>query len=166
MNNTGFLILFILADLILLTLMVVWMVRYHNKKERSRTNREFENFALLNGIRFDNKQLLNKNMIGIDRTAMTLVFLDRSKRSNQVFSISLQDIEKSTFVKEKSKNTGNIQRIFLRIHFKDGREAIVFPIYDENRDKFYKMMRLAKKGLYWNKTINLFKELPEEIEEE
>lgn len=167
MNNTGFLILFIIADVALLTLLIIWLLRYENKKVRSRTNRQFDDYALLNRLRFDNKQSLNKNMIGIDRENMKLAFLDRSKKSDQIFTLDLQEINRSRFIKKRKNPNGHISKIFLEISFTNpAKESVVLPFYDEKRDKYYKMMRLAKKALYWNKTINLFKQLPETADTE
>lgn len=161
MDNTVFFILFIVADVIVLGLLILWLIKYQNKKIRSKTLKEFNSYVAENNLVMDKMQTLNKNIIGLDRENMKIVFLDRSRKTNQLLAINLEEIRSCKTVKSRKTTGGHIHRIDLQINFKDAsKDAILLPFYDENRDKFYKMMRLAKKAYYWQKSITLFKEIP------
>lgn len=154
-------ILFIIADIIFLTFLVVWLVKYQNKKIRSRTMKEFEDFVAANNLIIETKQTLNKNIIGLDRENMKLVFLDRKNKIKPVRSIDLEEIQSCKTIKSRKTDNSHIKSISLEITYrKPEKESVVLPFYHENNDKFYKMMRLAKKAYYWEKRINLFREMP------
>lgn len=160
MTNTGF-ILFIIADIIFLVFLVVWLVRYQNKKIRSRTMKEFDDFVTANNLTIETKQTLNKNIIGLDRENMILVFLDRKNMSKPVRKIDLEEILSCKTIKSRKTDNSHIKSISLEIIYRNPeKERVVLPFYHENNDKFYKMMRLAKKAYYWEKRINLFREIP------
>lgn len=160
MNNTGF-ILFILADIIFLILVVLWLVRYQNKKVRSRTMKQFDDYVAAHNLTIDTKQTLNKNIIGLDRENMKIIFLDRRNKIQPLMAIDLDEINACKIIKSRKSDKSHIKSISLEITFRNpGKERIVLPFYNENQDKFYKMMRLAKKAYFWEKRINLFKELP------
>ena len=160
MTNVGF-ILFIIADIIFLTFLVVWLIKYQNKKIRSRTMKEFEDFVAANNLIIETKQTLNKNIIGLDRENMKLIFLDRKNKIKPVRSIDLEEIHSCKTIKSRKTDNSHIKSISLEIIYRNPeKERVVLPFYHENNDKFYKMMRLAKKAYYWEKRINLFREMP------
>ena len=160
MTNMGF-ILFIIADIIFLTFLVVWLIKYQNKKVRSRTMKEFEDFVAANRLAIETKQTLNKNIIGLDRENMKLIFLDRKNKIKPVRMIELDEILSCKAIKSRKSDNGHIKSISLEIIYKNPeKERVVLPFYHENNDKFFKMMRLAKKAYYWEKRINLFREMP------
>lgn len=160
MTNLGF-ILFIVADVILLTFLVIWLIRYQNKKERSRTMKEFDDFVAANNLKLETKQTLNKNIIGLDRENMVLIFLDRKNKIKPVRIIDLQEILSCKTIKSRKTDNSHIKSISLEITYRTpGKESVILPFYHENNDKFYKMMRLAKKAYHWEKRINLFRKLP------
>ena len=74
MNITAYLILFIIVGIILLASLIIFLSNYRKRKEKERLENEFDNFALENKLSIDKKQTLNKNMIGIDRENMKLIF--------------------------------------------------------------------------------------------
>ena len=160
MNNLGF-ILFIIADIILLIFLVVWLIRYQNKKIRSRTMKEFDQFVYSKNLKLETKQTLNKNVIGLDRENMVLVFLDRKNKVKPVRTIDLNEIHSCKTIKSRKTDSGHIKSISLEITYRNpDKESVTLPFYHENNDKFYKMMRLAKKAYYWEKRINLFRKMP------
>lgn len=160
MNNTGF-ILFIIADIVFLILVATWLVRYQNKKIRSRTMKQFDDYVTDHNLAIETKQTLNKNIIGLDRENMKIIFLDRKNRTNPVMTIDLDEILSCETIKERKTDNSHIKSISLEIIYRNpGKDRIVLPFYHENNDKFYKMMRLAKKAYHWEKRINLFKEMP------
>ena len=160
MTNIGF-ILFIIADIILLIFLIVWLIRYQNKKERSRTMKEFDDFVIENNLKIETKQTLNKNIIGLDRENMILVFLDRKNQIKPVRTIDLKEIHSCKTIKTRKTDNSHIKSISLEIIYRNpDKESVVLPFYHENNDKFYKMMRLAKKAYHWEKRINLFRKLP------
>lgn len=158
MTNTGF-ILFIIADSIFLIFLVVWLVRYQNKKIRSRTMKEFDDFVAANNLTPESKQTLNKNIIGLDRENMKLIFLNRKNKINPVRMIELEDILSCKTIESRKSENSHIKSISLEIIYRNPeKEKVVLPFYHENNDKFYKMMRLAKKAYHWEKRINLFRQ--------
>ena len=105
-------------------------------------------------------QILNKNIIGLDRENVKIIFLDRERNQDPVFSIDLNQIKSSETVEYRKNAGGHIQRIDLRLTFKDPEAGFIdLPFYDESRDKFYRMMRLAKKAYHWQKSIEIFREI-------
>ena len=160
MTNTGF-ILFIIVDILLLIFLVAWLVKYQNRKVRSRTMKEFEDFVAANNLTIETKQTLNKNIIGLDREKMILIFLDRKDKIKPVRMIDLHEILSCQIIKSRKTDNSHIKAISVEIIYKNPeKESIVLPFYHENNDKFYKMMRLAKKAYHWEKRINLFRKMP------
>ncbi len=160
MNNTGF-ILFIVVDIIFLILVVIWLVRYQNKKIRSRTMKQFDDYVAAHNLTIETKQTLNKNIIGLDRENMKIIFLDRKNRMKTLLVIDLEEILSCKTIKSRKTDNSHIKSISLEIVYKNPeKERVLLPFYHENNDKFYKMMRLAKKAYYWEKRINLFREMP------
>lgn len=159
MNSNGYIILYVIVNLILLAFLISWFINYKKKKERNRLIKEFDDFVLNNKIKIDKKQTLNKNMVGLDRENMKLVFLDRSSHSPQIQLIHLPKLSSCHLLKRKNPSTGHISNISLQCTFKEkDKEDILLPFYNEANDKLYKMMRLSKKASYWEKSINLFRE--------
>lgn len=160
MNNTGF-ILFVIVDILFLILVVVWLVRYQNKKIRSRTMKQFDDYVAAHNLAIDTKQTLNKNIIGLDRENMKIIFLDRKNRMKPIMNIDLDEVLSCKTITSRKTDTSHIKSISLEITYRNlQKERIILPFYQENNDKFYKMMRLAKKAYYWEKRINLFREMP------
>lgn len=157
MPNLGF-ILFVIVDILLLVGLIIWLMRYQNKKNRSRTMKEFDAFVEANHLVLEKKQTLNKNIIGIDKEQMKLVFLDRKNKINPLYLIDLHDVESCKLVKSRKTEKSHIKSISLEL-FLQNKERVVLGFYHEKQDKFYKMMRLAKKAYWWDKTINLYKEM-------
>jgi hypothetical protein len=159
MNSNGYIILYVIVNLILLAFLISWFINYKKKKERNRLIKEFDDFVLNNKIKIDKKQTLNKNMVGLDRENRKLVFLDRSNNSPQIQLINLPKLLSCHLLKRKNPSTGHISNISLQCTFKEkDKEDILLPFYNEANDKLYKMMRLSKKASYWEKSINLFRE--------
>lgn len=159
MNTVGF-ILFILADIIFLALVIFWLIKYQNKKIRSRTMKEFDNYVAEHRLKIETKQTLNKNVIGLDRENMKIIFLDRRNRIKPVRTIDLHEILSCKTIKARKHDNSHIKSISLEIIYRNPeKEPVLLPFYHENYDKFYKMMRLAKKAYYWEKRINLFREM-------
>ncbi len=160
MNNTGF-ILFVIVDIIFLILVVIWLVRYQNKKIRSRTMKQFDDYVAARNLAIETKQTLNKNIIGLDRENMKIIFLDRKNRVKPIINIDFDEILSCKTITSRKTDNSHIKSISLEITYRNSqKERIILPFYHENNDKFYKMMRLAKKAYYWEKRINLFREMP------
>ncbi|MEO6682101.1 MAG: hypothetical protein ABIN48_04685 [Ginsengibacter sp.] len=163
--NTGF-ILFILADIILLIFLITWLMKYQNKKARSRTMKEFDDYVLKHNLILDRTQTLNKNIIGLDREHLKLIFLDRKNKLNPVRIHDLEGILSCKTIKSRKTENSHIKNISLEIIYQNpDKEIIVLPFYQEGYDQFYKMMRLAKKAHFWEKTINLYKGAPTRVQE-
>lgn len=158
MNATLFVALFIIIAVVLFGMVLTWSNRNKKKKERRKLIAAFDDFVIKNNLTIDKKQAINKNMIGIDRLNLKLVFFDNSK-SFQVFHlISLEDLSACHLIKQKNPTSGHISKIFLQCVFKNNSDEIVLPFYDEMTDQLFKMMRLSKKATYWQKCINIFRE--------
>jgi hypothetical protein len=159
MNSNGYIILYVIINLVLLAILISWFINYKKKKERNRLIKEFDEFVLNNKIKIDKSQTLNKNMVGLDRENMKLVFLDRSNHSQQIQLIDLPKLSSCHLLKKKNPSTGYISNISLQCTFKEkDKEAILLPFYNEANDTLHEMMRLSKKASYWEKSINLFRE--------
>ena len=159
MNLTGYIILFVIVGLIFLAFMVSWFIHYKKKKERSQLIKDFDDFTFNNKIKIDKSQTLNKNMVGLDRVNMKLVFLDRSNHPQQIQLIDLPKLSSCHLLQEKNASTGYISNISLQCIFKEKNEEDTFlPFYNEANDTLHNKMRLSKKASYWEKSINLFKE--------
>ena len=138
MTNIGF-ILFIIADILLLVFLVLWLVRYQNKKIRSRTMKEFEEFVAMKNLTIETRQTLNKNIIGLDKENMILVFLDRKNTIKPVRTIDLNEILSCKIIKSRKSPNSHITSISLEILYRNPeKERVILPFYSENNDKFYK----------------------------
>lgn len=159
MNSSGYIILYVIINLTLLAFLISWFINYKKKKERYKLIKEFDDFVLNNKIKIDKSQTLNKNMVGLDRGNMKLVFLNRSSHPRQIQLIHLPKLSSCRLLKRKNSTTGHISNISLQCSFKEkDKEAILLPFYNEANDTLHKMMRLSKKASYWEKSINLFRE--------
>ncbi|MEO6814534.1 MAG: hypothetical protein ABI172_11430 [Ginsengibacter sp.] len=158
MNITAYLILFIIVGIILLASLIIFLSNYRKRKEKERLENEFDNFALENKLSIDKKQTLNKNMIGIDRENMKLIFVDRSNIPQQIELINLNELSSCNLITQTNADKGYISNISVECAFKEtNKPEILLPFYDEGKDNFNKMMRLSKKASYWEKAINLFR---------
>ena len=119
MNLTGYIILFVIVGLIFLAFMVSWFIHYKKKKERSQLIKDFDDFTFNNKIKIDKSQTLNKNMVGLDRVNMKLVFLDRSNHPQQIQLIDLPKLSSCHLLQEKNASTGYISNISLQCIFKE-----------------------------------------------
>lgn len=162
MDSTVNIAVFIIGAFVVLGLLLSW--RNYRKKnfERKRLLDEFDAFAISHNLAIDKKQTLNKNMIGIDRLNLKLVFLDRSTGASQFHLIDLEEILNCRLVSEKNTLNGHIRSIYLKCIFKQkDKPALILPFYNEMKDDLFKLMRLSKKAAYWEKSINIFKETAE-----
>jgi hypothetical protein len=160
-NATLFVALFIIIAVVVFGMILTWSNRNKKKKERRKLIAAFDDFVIKNTLTIDKKQAINKNMIGIDRLNLKLVFLDNSK-SFQVFHlINLEDLSACYLIKQKNASSGHISKIFLQCIFKNNSPEIVLPFYDEMTDQLFKMLRLSKKAIYWQKCISIFRQAAE-----
>ena len=160
MNPTIYIAIFIIAGLTLFGIVVSWINTNKKNKENKKLLGEFDDFAIKNNLAIDKKQTLNKNMIGIDRLNLKLIFLDNSKIPQEFHLIDLYDLSACRLIKQKNDSNGHISNIFLQCIFKKEVAApdIILPFYNEITDDLFKMIRLAKKASYWKKSINIFRE--------
>lgn len=159
MNSTAYIAASLIITLILIGIIVSWYNKKKKKREKDRLMQEFDEFAIQNNLAIDKKQILNKNMIGIDRMNFKLVFLDRSADPQQFHLIDLQDVLDCRLIKQKNNLNGHISHIFLQCIFNNKDESdIRLPFYNELNDDLFQMLRLSKKASYWVKSINIFKE--------
>lgn len=135
-------------------------MKHHKKKnDYKKLLKDFEDFLIRNHLTIDKKQHLHKNMIGIDRLNLKLVFLDNSLMRPQFHVINLEDISCCRLIKQKNPATGHISAIYLKCSFKDSEiPGIEIPFYHALHDDIFKMMRLSKKASYWQKSITIFSE--------
>ena len=159
MNSSVNIAVLMIAVLVTIAFVISWVNRYKKEKEKKKLAEEFEHFAIKNNLAIDKKQTLNKNMIGIDRLNLKLIFLDNNNTPGEFHLIELNEVSACHLIKHKNSSTGHISRILLKcIFIQKNRESIELPFYDEMKDDIFKMMRLSKKALYWAKSINIFKE--------
>ncbi len=162
MDSTVNIAVFIIGAFVVLGLLLSW--RNYRKKnfESKRLLDEFDAFAISHNLAIDKKQTLNKNMIGIDRLNLKLVFLDRSTGASQFHLVDLEEILNCRLVSEKNTLNGHIRSIYLKCILKQkDKPALILPFYNEMKDDLFKLMRLSKKAAYWEKSINIFKETAE-----
>lgn len=157
MNNN--IPLFATIGLVLLVLAIGALINYRKKAREQKLEKEFDQFSQKNGLVIDKRQSLNKNMIGIDKIHQKLLFLDRNKLPQRFHLIDLYDVETCDLVKKKNPNSGLINNISLRCSYKDGKPDTLLPFFVEGVNKQFKTMRLAKKAMYWVKSVNIFKEV-------
>lgn len=67
MNSTVLITGFIVIVLILIGIVVSWIKVEKKKKENKKLITSFETFAIKNKLVIDRKQVIHKNIIGIDR---------------------------------------------------------------------------------------------------
>lgn len=149
--------IFIVAFLILSAFVVSWVKHRKKKMNQQKLLKQFENFVIKHQLTIDKKQLLHRNIIGIDRLNKKLVFLD-NRSEPAIFSvINLEDLCHCDLIKQKNLSD-HISRISLLCICKNDLTDLEIPFYDEFNDHIFKMMRLFKKAHYWQKTINIFRE--------
>lgn len=159
MNSTSYIAASLILALILLGVIVSWYNKKKKKKDNDKLRQEFNEFAIKNHLAIDKKQILNKNIIGIDRMNFKLIFLDRSTDPQQFHLIDLRDLSDCRLIKQRNNSNGHISHIFLQCIFNDKNKSnISLPFYNEINDDLFQMLRLSKKASYWVKSINLFKE--------
>lgn len=145
--------------LVILILVLGGLINYRRKAREQKLLNEFNEFARKNGLEIDKQQSLNKNMIGIDRINQKLLFLDRNRLPQQFYLIDLYEVETCDLVKSKNSKSGLINNISLRCKYKVNKPDTLLPFFVEGVNKQYKTMRLAKKAMYWVKSVNIFKEM-------
>ena len=160
MDPTVYIALFMIGGLVLFVILVSWISRYKRKERKRKLLHEFDEFALKNHLTIDKKQTLNKNMIGLDRLNMKLVFIDNTEMPQKIHLVNLYDLADCRLIKQTHKGNEHISKISLQCIFKQkNRPELILPVYNELNDNLYEMMRLSKKASYWEKTINLFREV-------
>lgn len=159
MDSTVYIALFIIVALVLFGIAVSWRNNLKKKGDNKKLMDEFENFVISQNLAIDKKQTLNKNMIGIDRLNLKLVFLERNKTSQEFHLIDLEELSACRLISKKNLSNGHINSIALKCIFEQkDKPAIVLTFYNEMNDDLFKMMRLSKKASYWEKSINIFRE--------
>jgi hypothetical protein len=158
MNSTLFVALFIIVAVVLFGMILAWSNRNKKKKERRKLTAGFDDFVIKNNLTINKKQAVNKNMIVIDRLNLKLVYLDNSKGFQVFHLINLEDLSACHLIKQKNPSSGHISKIFLQCIFKNNSAEIILPFYDEMTDQLFKMLRLSKKAIYWQKCTNIFRE--------
>jgi hypothetical protein len=159
MNSTVYFGIFIIVTLILFAIVISWINGNKKKNNYKKLLKDFEDFVIRNHLTIDKKQKLHKNMIGIDRLNLKLVFLNNSSMPNRFHVIDLRDLSACRLIKQKNLSTGHISAIYLKCIFKKKENPeIEIPFYDALHDDIFKMMRLSKKASYWQKSITIFTE--------
>lgn len=157
MNATEYTGLSIIGALLLFAIGLSWINRIRKKKQIKNLLKEFDDFIIQNSLTIDNRQRLNKNIIGIGRLNYVVVFLNNSTK--KIHFIPLKELAECRMVKERNKPGGHIQRIFLRCDFKKkDSPAIFLPFYHEMNDGVFMMLPLSKKAAFWAKRINILRE--------
>jgi len=159
MNSIEYTALFIVIALILFGFVLSFSNKAKRKKEKKNLWIEFDQFAIKNNLAIDKKQILNKNVIGIDRLNHKLIFLEKSEGVSKFHIIDLSELSGCCLIKQKNKFNGHISNIFLKCIFQEkGVADIVLPIYNEMKDDLYKLMRLSREAYYWQKSVNIFRQ--------
>lgn len=157
MNATEYTGLAIIAVVLLFTVGLSWANRVRKKKQIKKLLREFDDFIIQKNLTIDNRQRLNKNIIGIDRLNYTVVFSNNEKQKTHL--IRLKEIDECRVVKERNEPGGHIQRIFLKCNFRNKQSPeIILPFYDDLSDGLFMMLPLSKRAWFWAKRINILKE--------
>ncbi len=158
MNATLYIALIIIISIVLFGMILTWITRSKKKKERKKLTVAFDDFVIKNNLTTDKKQVMNQNMIGIDRLNLKLVFLDNSKGFRVFHLINPEELATCHLIKKRNATSGHITDIFLQCIFKNNSPDIMLPFYNELADEVFKMMRRSKKASYWQKCINIFRE--------
>lgn len=157
--NIGIIVLCAIVAIILLIATIHAALRMKKKKETEKLLRNFNEFVSKHHLLLSKKQTLNKSMIGIDRNAFKLIFMDGNKFPPEKLVVDLKEISDCRILKIRNKSTGYISKIFLKCSFRNNdKPDVLLPFYNEKTDKLFRMMRLSKKALYWQKAIELFRE--------
>lgn len=157
--NIGIIVLCAIVAIILLIATVHAALRIKNRKEKEKLLRNFNVFVRKHHLSPSKIQTLNKSIIGIDRNEFKLIFMDGNKVPSEKLLLDLKEISDCRILKTKTKSTGYIGKIFLKCSFKNNNKPdVLLPFYCEKTDKLFRMMRLSKKALYWQKAIELFRE--------
>lgn len=154
-TNLFFIILIGVAAVLLIAILFA----YRKKMLERNAQKEFDQFILKNNLTVEKEQTLNRNRIAIDRENGKVIFVDKTKTPTANLLINLEDIVDCKMVQQHHPKDGHISSISLRFDLKTANEPVVLCIYKEHRDPMYKMMRLTKKAFYWEKTINLYREM-------
>ena len=159
MNYLYYIVFFIILVLIMIVIFAAWIKVNKTAKEKRILMKKFEDFSIQNNLAIDKKQVIRKNMIGIDRLNFKLVFLDTRSSKWKFHLIDMENILSCNLVKERNKTTGHISKITLHCRFEnEGLPGIKFSFYDESKDDHFKTMRAFKKAFYWKKCIDIFSE--------
>lgn len=159
MDSTVYISLIIVAGLIVFGIVVSRLNQLKKKKEHQKVMNDFDEFVIQNNLTIDKKEKLNKNMIGIDRLNLKLVFLDNSSTPQQFHLINLQELSACRMLQHENRANGHISTIFLKCIFKQkNKPDILLPFYNEMSDDLFKMMRLSKQAAHWEKSINIYRE--------
>lgn len=161
MKSTYHLGLYMIIAAVIIVAIVSWISYYKKKEREKKLYNSFDDFVDQNKLTIDKKQTLNKNIIGLDRLNGKLVFINNSTVPKEAHLINLADLAACNLKKERDDKKGNISEIYLLCIFKDPiQPELKLPVYNSSSDELYKMMRLSKKASYWEKTINIFREVP------
>lgn len=159
MQSTAFIPLIIIIGILMFMALISWIFQYRKKEKNKKLLREFDELVKQHNLVIDKRQTLNRNIIGIDRENLQLIFIDNTKQQPENHLVALNDLASCRLVRKRNKGNGYIASIALHFTFKQkNKPAIILPVYNELKDDLYKMMRLSKKATYWEKTINLFRE--------
>lgn len=143
----------------MIVIFAAWIKVNKTTKEKGILMKMFEDFSIQNNLAIDKKQVVCKNIIGIDRLNFKLVFLDTQPSKWKFHLIDMENILSCNLIKERNKTTGHISKISLHCRFEnEAISDIKFAFYDESKDDEFKTMRSFKKASYWKKCIDIFSE--------
>src|SRR6185437_4451267 len=159
MNYYYYIALFLILAVVMIVIFAAWINVNKTSNEKKILLKKFEDFSIQNNLAIDKKQVIRKNMIGIDRLNFKLVFLDTRPPKWRFHLIDMENILSCNLVKERNKTTGHISKITLHCRFEnEGLSDIKFSFYDESKDDHFKTMRSFKEAFYWKKCIDIFSE--------
>jgi hypothetical protein len=160
MNPIILIALFIIFILVAFAVFISWRSKYKKKNKNKKLLLEMVNYAIKNNLTIDKKQILNNNIIGLDRLNMKLVFFDNNKSGKQIHCIDLGELSSCRLIKHFNKTNGNVSSISLECSFvKPKKASIYLPFYNELSDGLNKMVRLSRNASYWEKAINIFRKV-------
>jgi hypothetical protein len=159
MSYPFYIAVFIILALVIIGAFAAWIKVSKRKKEKSKLIKRFEDFSIKNNLAIDKKQIVRKNIIGIDRLNFKLVFLDNGELRWQFHLIDMENILYCKLIKERINPSTHIRKISLQCMFeKETISGINFVFYDETKDDLFKMMGAYKRASYWKKCIDIFTE--------
>jgi len=158
MNTTTGIALLIIVCIAGFILLLRRVARNGSKKDTVKLLVAFDKLEARHRVLADTRELMNRLIIGIDKSKRSILFIDRTRAEEKVQVLDLRLLHSAVLLKTINPLTKYPGKIIIECTFRD---ALLHPVqlifYDEFFDDVDSYAQMERKAACWHQTIQVFK---------